>query len=79
MQKLIDNEEDQIEKKKRQEQRFGHNISNQKSKLSTYLKFTGIIIAILFIPIQLFLKEFLEDYETKFLVNVVQKWVSNYD
>ena len=47
----------------REKKRFGHEIKKDRTKLSNFFKITAVIIAILFIPLQIFLKAVLQDYE----------------
>jgi hypothetical protein len=61
---LSENEQEELLMiENREKKRFGHEIKKDRTKISNYLKITGVIIAILFIPLQIFLKAVLQDYE----------------
>lgn len=51
-----DEQEEMLNIENREKKRFGHEIKKDRTKISNFLKITGVLIAILFIPLQIFLK-----------------------
>lgn len=68
-----DEQEEMLNIENREKKRFGHEIKKDRTKISNFLKLTGVIIAILFIPLQIFLKAVLQDYEADMLYDIQQK------
>ena len=61
---LSENEQEELMMiENREKKRFGHEIIKDPTKIWNFLKITAVIIAILFIPLQIFLKAVLQDYE----------------
>jgi len=54
----------------RQMQRFGHEIQDDRFKVSNFLRIFSILLAILIIPLQIFMKTKLQQEEDRF----IKKW-----
>jgi len=68
-----DDEKKEIQLVKRQRQRYGHQIRGDKYKISNLFRIVAILLAIMIIPIQIFMKSMIQNMENNMIKDLQSK------